>query len=50
MLKSRADIQSDPDSMEEWGNRNTMKFNKDKCKCLHLERNPHNDTGWAWSS
>ncbi|KAK4829996.1 LOW QUALITY PROTEIN: hypothetical protein QYF61_008166 [Mycteria americana] len=38
MLKSRVAIQSDLDRLEEWGNRSIMKFNTDKCKCLHLER------------
>ena len=32
-------LQTDPDRREEWSGRNSMKFNKDKCKVLHLGRN-----------
>ena len=38
-LESCAAIQSDLDRLEEWTNRNLMKFNKGKSKILHLGRN-----------
>lgn len=38
LLKSTDVIQSDPHRLEEWGNKNMMKFNKDKTKCLQLKK------------
>lgn len=38
LLKSTGAIQSDPHRLEEWGNQNVMKFNKDKSKCLQLKK------------
>jgi len=36
-----ATLQEDMDRLEEWVNKNFMKFSKDKCKVLHLrEHNP----------
>ena len=40
-LKRRATLQKDLDRLEEWTNKNLMKFNKDECKVLHLgKHNP----------
>lgn len=38
MLKSTGVIQSEPHRLEEWGDKNMMKFNKDKSKCLQLKK------------
>ncbi|GAB0189213.1 mitochondrial enolase superfamily member 1 [Grus japonensis] len=39
--EGRATLQEDLDRLEEWVNKNLTKFNKDKCKVLHLgKHNP----------
>ncbi|GAB0179422.1 mitochondrial enolase superfamily member 1 [Grus japonensis] len=37
-LEGRATLQEDLDRLEEWANKNLMKFNKDKHKGLHLRK------------
>ncbi|PKU48010.1 rna-directed dna polymerase from mobile element jockey-like [Limosa lapponica baueri] len=40
-LEGRVTLQEDLDKLEEWANKNLMKFNNDKCKLLHLgKHNP----------
>ncbi|GAB0190831.1 mitochondrial enolase superfamily member 1 [Grus japonensis] len=34
--EGRATLQEDLDRLEEWANKNLLKFNKDNCKVLHL--------------
>ncbi|KAK4825175.1 hypothetical protein QYF61_024655 [Mycteria americana] len=41
--EGRATLQEDLDRLNEWANKNLMKFNKDKCKVLHLGK--HNPGG-----
>ena len=39
--EQRVTLQEDLDRLEEWANKNLMKFNKDKCKVSHLgKHNP----------
>jgi len=35
-LEGRPTLQEDLDRQEEWANKSLIKFNKDKCKVLHL--------------
>lgn len=40
-MEGRVSLQKDLDRLEEWANKNLMKFNKDKVNVLHLgKHNP----------
>ena len=51
MSEGKAILQRDLDRLEDWASKNSMKFNKDKFKVLHLGQNnqrAQNRLGSVW--
>ena len=49
MLKGRTVIQRDLHMLDEWDDRNLMKFDKNKCKVLHKGRKNSAVMGSSWA-